>query len=330
MADLRVLASKGQSDPARTGIKRPQPASLTSKISRKNAVMHHFSKHIDTIAAALARAQAELINPEAMMKATAQLSPMPAGHASPAASFDIIRTTLGRQEIAIIQATRIEQVTGRIYLSTILAHVSGEWLSSDLPVCTDIDTPQRLEQAFSHARRHALLTLVGFATEHEAVNVSTVPAKSQTSSDFKNAQDSNNLQEATKQRSRKRPPTHEKDSSLAFPKEPSRRRSKAHLAFIRGQGCLVCQRSPVDAHHLKFAQPSMLGRKVSDEFTVPLCRSHHQALHRHGNERAWWTNLQLKPLQVAKELWATSPAHSDVCGKSSFNETITIAEARQQ
>ena len=65
-------------------------------------------------------------------------------------------------------------------------------------------------------------------------------------------------------------------------------------------------RPPSDAHHLKFAQPRALGRKVSDEFTVPLCRSHHQALHRHGNEPAWWANLQISPLPVASELWASS------------------------
>lgn len=96
---------------------------------------------------------------------------------------------------------------------------------------------------------------------------------------------------------------------LAFPKEPPRTRSKDHLAFIRSQCCLVCQKTPADAHHLKFAQPRTLGRKVSDEFTVPLCRSHHQSLHRHGDERAWWTNLQISPLPIAKELWDASPVH---------------------
>jgi hypothetical protein len=65
-----------------------------------------------------------------------------------------------------------------------------------------------------------------------------------------------------------------------------RKRNKAHLAFVAAQPCLVCQRSPCDAHHLKFAQPRALGRKVSDEYTVPLCRDHHQDLHRHGNELA--------------------------------------------
>lgn len=100
------------------------------------------------------------------------------------------------------------------------------------------------------------------------------------------------------------PPT-----ELAFPKDPPGKRSKAHLLFIREQPCLVCKRIPSDAHHIKFAQPRALGRKVSDEFTVPLCRIHHQALHRRGNERAWWADMQLAPLPIASELWAASPIH---------------------
>jgi hypothetical protein len=46
-----------------------------------------------------------------------------------------------------------------------------------------------------------------------------------------------------------------------------------------------------------------MGRKVSDEFTVPLCREHHQALHRHGNERAWWADVNVIPLEAARNLW---------------------------
>jgi hypothetical protein len=80
-------------------------------------------------------------------------------------------------------------------------------------------------------------------------------------------------------------------------------RSKSHLRFVAAQPCLVCQRSPCDAHHIKFAEARALGRKVSDEFTVPLCRDHHRELHRHGNERAWWANLNLAPLEAARNLW---------------------------
>jgi hypothetical protein len=85
-----------------------------------------------------------------------------------------------------------------------------------------------------------------------------------------------------------------------------RKRNKAHLAFVAGQPCLVCQRTPCDAHHLKFVQPRTLGRKVSDEFTVPLCRDHHQELHRNGNEIAWWANVQIAPIEAAKDLWDTT------------------------
>jgi hypothetical protein len=85
-----------------------------------------------------------------------------------------------------------------------------------------------------------------------------------------------------------------------------RKLSKAHLSFVRGQPCLICQQSPSDPHHLKFAQQRALGRKVSDEFTVPLCRPHHQDLHRHGNEKAWWANMQIAPMPIAKQLWDAS------------------------
>jgi hypothetical protein len=88
--------------------------------------------------------------------------------------------------------------------------------------------------------------------------------------------------------------------------KPMRRRNKAHLVFVAAQPCLICQRTPCDAHHLKFAQPKALGRKVSDEFTVPLCRQHHHELHRHGNEMAWWTNLHVAPIEIARTLWQTS------------------------
>ena len=91
--------------------------------------------------------------------------------------------------------------------------------------------------------------------------------------------------------------------------KPVRRRSKAHLAFVASQPCLVCQSGACDAHHLKMAQPRSLGRKVSDEFTVPLCRKHHQELHRHGNERAWWQDQGIDPSPVAAALWQTTSAY---------------------
>ena len=71
--------------------------------------------------------------------------------------------------------------------------------------------------------------------------------------------------------------------------EPRRHRDKTHLKFVSSQPCLVCGRSPADAHHLRFTQPRAMGRKVSDEFTVPLCRTHHRDNHRFGDEVAWWS-----------------------------------------
>jgi ERF superfamily len=98
---------------------------------------------------------------------------------------------------------------------------------------------------------------------------------------------------------------------IVFPLHKTvRRRSKAHLAFVASQPCLVCRRSPCDAHHVKFAQPRALGLKVSDEFTVPLCRDHHRELHRFRNEVAWWTNLKIAPLEIATDLWMASQSDS--------------------
>ena len=93
------------------------------------------------------------------------------------------------------------------------------------------------------------------------------------------------------------------DKSLLTIAEPKRLRDKAHLRFVASQPCLVCGRQPSDPHHLRFAQPRALGLKVSDEFTVPLCRGHHRQLHQAGNEVAWWEGLKINALPIAKELW---------------------------
>jgi hypothetical protein len=82
-----------------------------------------------------------------------------------------------------------------------------------------------------------------------------------------------------------------------------RSRDKDHLRFIAIQPCIMCGRQPCEAHHLRFAQPRALGRRVSDEFTVPLCRVHHRELHRQGDERAWWNKVNIDPLAVALRFW---------------------------
>ena len=93
------------------------------------------------------------------------------------------------------------------------------------------------------------------------------------------------------------------DKSALTLAEPKRRRDKAHLRFVASQPCLVCGRHPSDPHHLRFAQPRALGVKVSDEFTVPLCRGHHRQLHQAGDEMAWWKALNIDALPVARQLW---------------------------
>ena len=93
------------------------------------------------------------------------------------------------------------------------------------------------------------------------------------------------------------------DKSQLAIAEPKRLRDKAHLKFVASQPCLVCGRQPSDPHHLRFAQPRAIGLKVSDEFTVPLCRGHHRQLHQTGNEAAWWGDLQIDALEIARGLW---------------------------
>ena len=346
--------------------------------------MHRSSEHIGAIAAALAKAQAELTNPEKTLTATIRsLFPREENrtfrYASLASGLDIVRKTLSRQEIATIQTTRTEQVTGQVHLTTLLAHASGEWISSDLPVCAtkDVEAPHRMGAALTYARRYALFALVGIAGEDDldapdAITEPPAATEPQTASElkgkptkgilnrppvlspersaellkrllgelassreendslldwaraslpFKNtllAADARILEAAYQKRLEEAAPPEpaatkqqpaglideasrkqhrpefeatagsaikQQETGLAIPKEPPRKRSKVHLAFVRSRACLVCRRSPADAHHLKFAQPRTLGRKVDDEFTVPLCRSHHRDLHRNGNEK---------------------------------------------
>ena len=85
--------------------------------------------------------------------------------------------------------------------------------------------------------------------------------------------------------------------------KPARDRDRVHLRYVAGRPCLVCGRTPSDPHHVKFAESWTVGRKVSDRFTVPLCRLHHHELHRRGNERVWWQQKGIDPLQIAKTLW---------------------------
>jgi len=91
-------------------------------------------------------------------------------------------------------------------------------------------------------------------------------------------------------------------SVLVFP-EPRRIRDRDHIRHVIKQPCLLCGRRPSDPHHLRFAQSSALGRKVSDEFTVPVCRAHHREIHRCGDEESWWRNTRIDALAAARALW---------------------------
>jgi len=93
------------------------------------------------------------------------------------------------------------------------------------------------------------------------------------------------------------------DKSILAVAAPRRYRSREHLRYVAQQACLLCGRKPSDPHHLGFTQPRALGRKVSDEFVVPLCRGHHRAVHRSRDERAWWKQAGINPIKVARRLW---------------------------
>src|SRR5262245_22210763 len=93
------------------------------------------------------------------------------------------------------------------------------------------------------------------------------------------------------------------DKSILTVAAPRRYRNREHLRYVAQQACLLCGRKPSDPHHLGFTQPRALGRKVSDEFAVPLCRGHHRAVHRSRDERAWWRQAGIDPIKVARRLW---------------------------
>jgi hypothetical protein len=374
--------------------------------------MQRSSHSVGALAAALAKAQAEIQNPEKSLTATI-VSPFPREgvrsfrYASLASGLDLVRKCLGQHEIATVQATAIDQDTGLIRLTTTLVHASGEWVSSDWPVCPVIETaaPHRLGAALTYARRHALFTLVGIAGEDDldapdlASAVAAQPALPQVPSGplqaaakrsradksspaqlppdaseklrqqliseleqlgdpealaawahrvlpLKNqlsapdcqaieagfvarlgelgddaAAKGNKTQEANAQepeRERAQPAPAE----VTVISKPARERDRNHLRFVAHQPCLVCGRSPSDPHHIKFAEQRAMGRKVSDRFTVPLCRLHHRELHRRGDERAWWHVHAIDPLPRAATLWAIT--HTPEGAEAGFEvETVS-------
>jgi hypothetical protein len=409
--------------------------------------MHRCSESTAAIATALAKAQIELTNPEKAMVGTVYNnrsdSPQSFRYASLSSGLDIVRKILGSHQIAIAQTTAIDRESSMVNLTTILLHTSGEWISSDWPVCrtSEISAPRRMGASLTYARRYALFTMVGIAgeddldappdlnndpeREHKVAKIDLAPdpipspvrfsRPSQTAmettrpirqklsveesagtkaqlileietlsendlhsraiailkaknllsaDDAKSVEDAfatrMALQEAavdepaapthpmspqhlptavakptrrrrrTKGRAAAEPspmvalksvvdvnplestmsqtndgPAKIRKSELAI-SEPRRHRDKAHLRYVASQPCLVCGRSPADAHHLRFTQPRAMARKVSDEFTVPLCRAHHRDNHSCGDEVAWWERRAIDPVATSRALWLST------------------------
>ncbi len=385
--------------------------------------MQHSSTSVGALAAALAKAQAEIANPEKSLTATI-VSPFPREgsrtfrYAPLSSGLDLVRKCLGQHEIATVQATAIDGESGLIKLTTTLVHASGEWVSSDWPVCPVSETaaPHRLGAALTYARRYALFTLVGIAGEDDldAPDLSSAdgdavspngPARADAGGSqslafaqaaapplqnpprrarserpappplspeasvklrqqllteleqLKNSEalagwahraiplknqlataDARAIEEAfaaklsrfgesepvapkhpePNGRGNKPLPVDRREQTVTVIRKPVRERDREHLKFVAAQPCLACGRTPSDAHHVKFAEPRAMGRKVSDRFTVPVCRLHHRELHRRGNERAWWESRGIDPLSIAATLWgrthAAAPAAASIPG----------------
>jgi hypothetical protein len=378
--------------------------------------MQYSSDRVGALAAALAKAQAEIANPEKSLTATivspfARMGSRTFRYAPLSSGLDLVRKCLGQHEIATVQTTTIDRDSGLIRLTTTLVHASGEWVSSDWPVCPVSETaaPHRLGAALTYARRYALFTLVGIAGEDDldAPDLPTAglspeaqknpprPEQDAAGSDQpavklkpgRPAQASNGRVRMEKAKSPSLPPdvsanlrhqliaeleqlvdpealapwahralplknqlatadaqaleaafaarlsqleeseplppsknqkansldrkplqTDPGDQAVFVISKPVRERDREHLRFVASQPCLVCGRTPSDAHHIKFAEQGAMARKVSDRFTVPICRLHHRELHRRGNERIWWQNQGIDPLVVAATLWARTHA----------------------
>ena len=117
------------------------------------------------------------------------------------------------------------------------------------------------------------------------------------------------------------------DKSVLTIAAPRRYRNRDHLRFVAQQPCLLCGRKPSDPHHLRHMQPAALGRKASDEFAVPLCRTHHRAAHRAGNERAWWKASGIDPIKAARKLWKQTRMNE---GRVRPDRTVQAADADTQ
>ncbi len=106
---------------------------------------------------------------------------------------------------------------------------------------------------------------------------------------------------------------------------PRRLRDGDHLRFVASKPCLICDRNPSHAHHIRHAQPRALARKVSDEWTVPVCFLHHRALHAASSEKDWWAQRKIDPLATAQQLWAESRLNAGP--ETDFETTVGTARS---
>ena len=195
--------------------------------------MQRSSETIGTIAAALAKAQAQLVNPEKSLTGTIRADGPSASersfrYAPLSSGLEIVRKTLNQHEIAIVQTTSIDESAGMVRLSTVLAHASGEWIASDWPVCaiSDTATPHRMGAALTYARRYALFTLVGIAAEDDLdapdLIAPTTPSKAETPSANKKGHRNGGQRQSTRQFFGRRPAkTFSSRSTSTLAPEPS-------------------------------------------------------------------------------------------------------------
>jgi hypothetical protein len=180
----------------------------------------------------------------------------------------------------------------------------------------EIDRLNSADQAALWAKRRLVAkSQLSVADAHKveeafAAKLAVIPSASAITDDVTTAFTDQSLDEKTPQINK---------SVLESP-EPRRIRDRDHIRHVIKQSCLICGRRPSDPHHLRFAQSRALGRKVSDEFTVPLCRGHHREVHRSGNEAAWWEKAAIDPTLSARALWLeTHP----LATKPSIGKSIT-------
>ena len=117
------------------------------------------------------------------------------------------------------------------------------------------------------------------------------------------------------------------DKSTLPISEPKRIRCKEHLRYVASQPCVICGRSPSHAHHVRYAQRRGLGIKVSDEFTVPLCATHHTQLHNTTKEREWWQERKVDPLMIAVTLWRESQSRSQDLAQAADKPPHSLPQA---